>query len=587
MSALASSAIMTSTKNMNYAMATDGDSSTEFKFGINYISAYYHYEPRYLTEDVLNRDFALFKQQGLTYITLLMVWKYFEPGYGQYNYAAFADLRRVCEFASKYSLQVIIDIQTQMFANSPKIPDWVRPRMFATVFANSTVHQGWIDFLRYTASYLNDTPNICSWHMMNEPATGSWAGGISIDQWIPLWTEMRNVFKSYSDRPVSIRFGAKVFANDFHSDPRIYNVTDYVALNWYEDQGYDETSLAQLIPQIQEHERVMISEFGYNKTTDDSLQAAKFREYITLFEKAGVEEISAWIWWADSWPTFHYTVPNPPDVPGIIYNLAKSWDGTPRSAFYLLKDIVPPIINVQSPVNGTYYTENAISLNFTLSEHTSWIGYSLDGQPNQTIAGRTTLIGLSSAYHSLVIYAEDIAGNVGTSNKISFLLDTRKLSVSLDKSTVNTGDTVTIQATLTDNGTGLSGQTVVFAVGGNTIGSGMTDSLGRAEMTYAVTLTPNSYMIQVTYQEAGNYTPTISAVGTIQIISPSFLGLGTTGTIILVAAIAAILAAIVYTVARKRPKPTLQQTQNLPVKRLEIGFMNRTMLRKCLKLKLK
>ena len=85
-------------------------------------------------------------------------------------------------------------------------------------------------------------------------------------------------------------------------------------------------------------------------------------------------------------------------------------------------DIVPPAINIISPENKTYATAN-LPLDFTVNEPTSWIGYSLDGQENQTIAGNTTLSGLSEESHSLTIYANDTVGNMGTST-VQFLVHT-------------------------------------------------------------------------------------------------------------------------------------------------------------------
>jgi hypothetical protein len=57
---------------------------------------------------------------------------------------------------------------------------------------------------------------------------------------------------------------------------------------------------------------------------------------------------------------------------------------------------------------------------FTVSETTSWIGYSLDGQMNVTITGNITLSGLSEGSHSLIVYANDTAGNVGHSDSVYF-----------------------------------------------------------------------------------------------------------------------------------------------------------------------
>jgi hypothetical protein len=79
----------------------------------------------------------------------------------------------------------------------------------------------------------------------------------------------------------------------------------------------------------------------------------------------------------------------------------------------------PPVISIRSPENKTYSVED-VPLTFTVSETTSWIGYSLDGQMNVTITENITLSGLSDGSHSLIVYANDTAGNVGHSDSVYF-----------------------------------------------------------------------------------------------------------------------------------------------------------------------
>jgi parallel beta-helix repeat protein len=86
-------------------------------------------------------------------------------------------------------------------------------------------------------------------------------------------------------------------------------------------------------------------------------------------------------------------------------------------------DIEPPIIFILSPENKTY-TISDVLLNFTVSEPTSWIRYSLDGQANVTIFGNLTLSDLPEGSHSLEIYAKDIAENIGSSGIVHFTIDT-------------------------------------------------------------------------------------------------------------------------------------------------------------------
>jgi len=98
-------------------------------------------------------------------------------------------------------------------------------------------------------------------------------------------------------------------------------------------------------------------------------------------------------------------------------------DRYPLMAPYV--DITPPTISILSPENKTY-TVNDVPLTFTVSELTSWIGYSLDGQANMTITGNTTLSGLSDGSHSLIVYAKDTAGNTGASETLYFTIETQQ-----------------------------------------------------------------------------------------------------------------------------------------------------------------
>jgi len=79
----------------------------------------------------------------------------------------------------------------------------------------------------------------------------------------------------------------------------------------------------------------------------------------------------------------------------------------------------PPLITVLSPENKTY-TSTFIPLTFTVNEATSWIGYSLDNQANVTVTVNITLSGLPEGAHSVTVYANDTAGNIGASETVYF-----------------------------------------------------------------------------------------------------------------------------------------------------------------------
>lgn len=101
-------------------------------------------------------------------------------------------------------------------------------------------------------------------------------------------------------------------------------------------------------------------------------------------------------------------------------------DRYPLMAQYVApQDTTSPIISVLSPENKTY-SANDVSLTFTVSESTSWMGYSLDGQANVTVTGNKTLPVLSDGLHSLIVYANDTAGNMGASEMVYFTIETQK-----------------------------------------------------------------------------------------------------------------------------------------------------------------
>ena len=114
------------------------------------------------------------------------------------------------------------------------------------------------------------------------------------------------------------------------------------------------------------------------------------------------------------------------DIPYIVYE--NYTDRYPLMNEFIIPefpDTTSPTISIVSPENKTYTVSN-VSLTFTVSEPTSWSGYSLDGQAIVTIAGNTTLTGLSLGEHTLIVYTRDVAGNTGASEIICFSIKTQQ-----------------------------------------------------------------------------------------------------------------------------------------------------------------
>jgi hypothetical protein len=80
-------------------------------------------------------------------------------------------------------------------------------------------------------------------------------------------------------------------------------------------------------------------------------------------------------------------------------------------------------ISVSSPVNQSY--SGRVPLVFIADRSCSWFGYSVDDSANVTVSGNTTISGLSDGWHTVTVYANDTLGNAGTSETISFHVDTQ------------------------------------------------------------------------------------------------------------------------------------------------------------------
>ena len=79
----------------------------------------------------------------------------------------------------------------------------------------------------------------------------------------------------------------------------------------------------------------------------------------------------------------------------------------------------PPSI---SNVSVEQLSRTDFQLNFTVDKPTSWMGYSLDTEANVTLTGNTTIDAGQTGYHTITIYANDTAGNMGASDLVQFKL---------------------------------------------------------------------------------------------------------------------------------------------------------------------
>ena len=109
------------------------------------------------------------------------------------------------------------------------------------------------------------------------------------------------------------------------------------------------------------------------------------------------------------------------EAPGITAHRSSYAD-----TIYFAIDLAPPNMSIISPANKNYMVANITALNipldFTVSENVSRVVYNLDGLDNVTIAGNTTLTGLSVGEHNLTIYAWDAVDHVAVSETTYFAI---------------------------------------------------------------------------------------------------------------------------------------------------------------------
>jgi hypothetical protein len=103
----------------------------------------------------------------------------------------------------------------------------------------------------------------------------------------------------------------------------------------------------------------------------------------------------------------------------IIRIRSSSGEDYNEAQVYFTVDSAPPTISSISVENKTY-AKTDLALNYTISEKVSWIACCLDNQANVSFNGYITLANLTNGMHSLIIYANDTAGNMGASETISF-----------------------------------------------------------------------------------------------------------------------------------------------------------------------
>jgi hypothetical protein len=312
--------------------------------GVNYLSTYHLYSPKYTTDAILNRDFSQFKQDGISTISISLHWYRLEGNtQGSYNGtlpdgSVYGDIfldnvKRVIETANQHGIKVLVTFHTLWGEDDSPwcTPDYVidpvsGKNIGLAIVRSPEMRQAFIEMVTHTVTYLKGTPGIWAWAILNEPwywgrtptehdfTTSN--GQTQKENFITLFQELSNIVKTIDGRPTTIRFcnthayiGSdgtprikNIFVDDWGMDSRIFDSVDFVGLNAYMpdypqlEDTWKNMTIANVLNSSEKNKQVWITEFGYFKSSNQTDQANAFEAMLQFYSTLPISGCLAWQW---------------------------------------------------------------------------------------------------------------------------------------------------------------------------------------------------------------------------------------------------------------------------------------------------
>lgn len=344
--------------------------------GVNYESLYHNFKT---PDGILQRDFALFRENRLFNITLGLYWYRIETAPGVYDDTFLRRVKHICDIAGQYNLKVMISFHTLWGTDSIWCtPPWIVDPITNTnqglaVVRSISANQSYMNAFKHAVDYLTGVgiPNLWAWSILNEPwywgrtssehdfATEN--GNTQKENFIQLMQELSAYVKTKDSRPVTLRFvnahpitattAKNIFVDDWNWDPRIFSALDFIGFNAYMPPPTD--PLYSIIDPITRTnftgcknlgKTCWVTEFGV-KEDNDEIQRQVYRSNMDYFYALGTSGVSAWSWMSEVAPVGW---DQNPGFGGM--NLA-NMDGTARPAFYeMTSRITPPPLQAGFPI---------------------------------------------------------------------------------------------------------------------------------------------------------------------------------------------------------------------------------------------
>jgi hypothetical protein len=326
--------------------------------GVNYLPRYNLYSSEFTTDDILNRDFTRFHNDGINVISLSVWWYRLEGNTrgsydgvnpylnssssgGVYGDRFLDNVKRVIRIANEHQLKVLLTMHTLWGEDSPwTLPDYVidpvtHQKDGMAIVRDKNLLDAFVNMYNHTVTYLAGTPGIWAWAVLNEPYMPSCSNATLKSElkenFVELIQRLCTIVKTIDGRPATIRFLnvlkfqdsdgtirlTNPFKADWNFDPRIFDSLDFVGFNLYPFNAplkselynitfdaaqirkqYMDVASSNINSTLQLGKRVWLTELGVN-SNDEVLQKENYAEMLNDLSKLQIDGEIAWFWRSD------------------------------------------------------------------------------------------------------------------------------------------------------------------------------------------------------------------------------------------------------------------------------------------------
>jgi len=347
--------------------------------GVKYNTQY----GKYLTsDDVLRRDFALFVNNDLDHISLGFEWDKVETTQGVYNDSYLSRIRHVLDIANEFGLKVLLSGDIGKSEEDKNVPSYVidpvtGKNMGLAIVRSSEMRQAFLNMYEHVVQKLSNHQAVHSWILLGEPwyypheftekwATeqglawnSEWANINQTENYLSLFEELSNIIKTYDPTKLkTINFPkvhfwntsdgklgiSNIFEEDWSWDSRVFSSIDYhtwgspaypVPPNFPQLETQEQSDklhaiLKKNMDGVRERGKkvaTVINAFS-NDTDNDTSQLQFLKDQIEGLKLYPVDSMRVFNW-------------NSQQNLKKNTNLCNDTKGTPRPAFYEIKNFQP------------------------------------------------------------------------------------------------------------------------------------------------------------------------------------------------------------------------------------------------------